>query len=246
MNISSISYSSNNVLPQANNNDVIKLLEKQKEQLQEQLQKVKESKMDEKIKQEKVKQIQEQIEQIDTTFKQKQAEMINKSQKSDEQKSVQSEVSKLNDYEGGNGFAGMSDLIQANATYSQAKIMNGINNNLQGKGRVLAIEIKTDEGRGGKAISKRNELEKIEARETILDKKVAEVTQTVQEKIEEASKEGQDTNKTLADKDTENTLKGKNDSSDEQSSKVTNEREQRSQNELKEEYKKYKQIDIQI
>ncbi|QOR35041.1 FlxA-like family protein [Clostridium sp. 'deep sea'] len=67
MNITAVS-SSNKFCYSTDNN--IKILEKQKMQLQKQLKQVNESKMDPKIKQEKIKAIQEQIESIETQIQQ--------------------------------------------------------------------------------------------------------------------------------------------------------------------------------
>ena len=60
------------------NNDGVEQLEKQKANLENELQKVSQSKDDEKTKQQKIKQLQAQIQQIEAQMQQKQAEKTNK------------------------------------------------------------------------------------------------------------------------------------------------------------------------
>lgn len=79
MNISSVSSNSNNVYSSANSNDGVEQLQKQKANLENELQKVSQSKDDEKTKQQKIKQLQMQIQQIEAQIQQKQAGKANKS-----------------------------------------------------------------------------------------------------------------------------------------------------------------------
>jgi uncharacterized protein (DUF3084 family) len=79
MNISSVLSSSNNVYSSTNNNDGVEQLEKQKANLETELQKISQSKDDEKTKQQKIKQLQMQIQQIEAQIQQKQAVKANKS-----------------------------------------------------------------------------------------------------------------------------------------------------------------------
>ena len=74
MNISSISANSNSTYPSVTNNSEIVAFEKEKAELQSELQEVYQSKEDEKTKQEKVKQIQLQIQQLEQQIQQKKSE----------------------------------------------------------------------------------------------------------------------------------------------------------------------------
>lgn len=203
MNITSISTKSSAHFSPLNNNNDIKLLEKQKMQLQEQIQKVKESKIDNKTKQEKVKQLQDQIQQIDIEIQQKQSEKLNKKQNIDKQ-TARKQPSKV-DNQYSNNFTGITHLIEADITYSKVKIMNKVKNNLEAKGKILKIEIEADESRslsGSKASAKRQELQEIEFSKQSLGKKVGEMNKAVQKQVEETKDEEiKDNNTNNDDKD---------------------------------------------
>lgn len=186
MGITPVSNNSNAAfLPQGDKNSAIKLLEKQKEQLQEQIKQVSESKLDDKTKQDRIKQLQDQIEEINTEIQQKQTEKLNQNKKPDQQTAD----SKANTYNAGesNGMAGMSSLLGASAAYSQTKIINGVKNDLIGKGNVLKIEIKLDEGRRGTTKGKKAELRKTELKEKEVEKKAGEKIKTSQKLVREAA-----------------------------------------------------------
>jgi DNA repair exonuclease SbcCD ATPase subunit len=206
MNITPVSIKSDISPSPFRDNNAIKLLEKQKAQLQEQIQKTNESKMDNKVKQDKIKQLQDQIQQIDMEILQRRREKLtpkNNRQAVDNQSGANSPA----DHEDGH-LAGMSDLIQASSAYSQAKVMNGTKNHLSGISRILKKEIELDEARslsGNKAVSKRQELQKIESREQMLGKKVGEAVQITHDKVEEASREENENNEAgYKDKNKEN------------------------------------------
>lgn len=201
MSIVPVCSNSNTSFSPLSDNNLIKMLEKQKMQLQEQIQKVTESKMDDKIKQDKVKQLQDQIQQIDMQIQQTQKEKFNQNQNI-KQQTANSQTNPAYNEEGGS-LVGMSDLIQASATYTQSKIVNSTKNSLNDKGRVLKIEIELDEIRGGDAKAKREELQEIESRKQSLDKRLGETNKKVQNQIEEAAKKvdkNKDTNTTDEDK----------------------------------------------
>lgn len=202
MGITPVCTNSNSSFSPLSDNNLIKMLEKQKMQLQEQIQKVTESKMDDKTKQEKVKQLQDQIQQIDMQIQQKQKEKFNQNQNI-RQQTANSQANVAYNEEGGS-LAGMSDLIQASATYSQSKVVNSTRNSLNGKGRVLKIEIELDQIRNKDAKAKREELQEIESRKQSLDKGLGETNNKVQKQIEEAAKKvgkNEDTHRTDEDKD---------------------------------------------
>ena len=76
MNITSVSIKSDMSPSPFRDNNAIKLLEKQKAQLQEQIQKTNESKMDNKAKRDKIKQLHDQIQQIDMEILQRRREKL--------------------------------------------------------------------------------------------------------------------------------------------------------------------------
>ncbi len=190
MSISPVSNNSNSYLTPINNNNEVKQLEKAKSQMQNQITTIKESKLDDKTKQEKVKALQEQISQIDMEIQAKKAEKLNVNQNNGQQKSNTQPIESGYKYD--INPEGMTDLISAKATYSKAQIMNGVKNHLHSDARILKKEIETDESRsasGSTANVKRQELEEIESREKILSKKTAETNKTVQNQVEEASRQ---------------------------------------------------------
>ncbi|WP_409340637.1 FlxA-like family protein [Paenibacillus sp. MBLB4367] len=201
MAIAPVSGKSNVSFPLSNDNG-IKQLEKQKIQLQEQIQKTNESKLDHKSKQERVKQLQEQIQQIDVQIQQKRTEKLNENQETNQQAKSVPSVADVTD--AGSSLAGMSHLIQASTTYSQSITMNKTKNSLVGKGKVLESEIKFDEKNGNEAKSKRAELQKIQSRERMLDQKTGETTQAVQNQVNKAAEaEGENSNREVEGKNPE-------------------------------------------
>jgi hypothetical protein len=188
MNITSVSINSNNVFSQTSDNNVIKLLDKQKTQLQEQIQKVNESKLDDMTKQDRIKQLQDQIQQIDTKIQQIQTERLNQNTNKN---IIQQETNKQSDQtkdEYGSNLAGMPQLVQAGAAYSQAKIMHNMKDSLNGKGNILKIEIKLDGSRGGNPKTKIAELHEIESRGQLLDEKMGDALNVSQKQVKESSK----------------------------------------------------------
>lgn len=186
MGISPINSSSNNNnFPPLCEDNVIKQLEKQKVQLQEQIQKVNESKMDDKMKQERIKALKEQIQQIDTEIHQRQMEKINQNKNQDNKQ--QNTGDKVDSIEDNSGLTDISQLTQASATYTQAKIISTVRGNLKGKSNVLNMEIKLDSGRGGDPKRKVAELENIESKERIINKKWGKLIDTTSKHLKEAA-----------------------------------------------------------
>lgn len=190
MNIQSVSSNSNNTYLPLTEDRAIELLNKQKMQLQDQIQKVNEGKLDSKAKQERIKQLQDQIQQIDTEIQQIQSEKLRKSQeKNGTRQTTDDQSAGLTGANSAN-VAGMADLVGASLTYSKAKIMNNVKDEFTGRARILKKEIELDESRSvsaGSASSKRNELEKIESRMKDLDDKVDVTYKKVQEQVKSAS-----------------------------------------------------------
>lgn len=184
MGISPVSSNSNSFYAPADENNAIKILEKQKMQLQDQIRKVNQSKMEDKTKQEKIKSLREQIQQIDMEISQKRSEKLNQTLNSDQKKTS----GQTNDSSDDSGAStGLSQLIQADVAYSQAHVINSTKNSLNGKGNVLKIEIKLDEGRGKSTERKKDELHKIESRMRDLTGKAGNKLKETQKEVTEAS-----------------------------------------------------------
>ncbi len=189
MGIQPVPNNSNSFYMPSNSNNFIKQLEKAKSQLQDQITKINEGKLDDKTKQERIKMLQDHITQIEEEIQAKKSEKANESQKKDGQNSANQTDKTNNKYDG--SLEVMTGLIEAKATYSKAQIMNGIKNHLHSDSRILKKEIEVDESRsisGSKAVVKRQELEEIEAREKVLNKKVASTNEDIQNQVQEASR----------------------------------------------------------
>lgn len=187
MNITSATSSMEPVnLPQQGNNG-IEMLEKQKMRLEEQIQKVNDSDLDYKTKQKRVKNIKEQIQQIDIEIQQKKAEEMK--EKQEKAKEMMTDKVEISNNEGNSKLAEVSKLVEAGASYNQAKILNGVKSDLKGKANVLDIEIKIDGGRslsGSVSNYKSDKLADIRSKEKMLTSKVAESINDAEDKIEEA------------------------------------------------------------
>lgn len=186
MSITPVHSNSSAIFSPLGDNNALKMLENQKQRLHEQIQKVNESKMDDKTKQEKVKQLQEQIYQIDAEIQQRQREKLSQStnqQPAEGQAAIYNHTATTNN----SNQDCMATLVQASATYSQAKIMSGTKDELNSKGKVLKMEIKLDGARGVETKAKWEELHKIESKKQFLDKKVGETIEKAQNQMKEPS-----------------------------------------------------------
>lgn len=218
MHISPVSTKANTYSNQTNGNDEINQLQKQKEQLQDQIQKLKESKIDEKTKMEKVKELQAQIQLVDAEIQRLKNEKLDASKSKENEKVNQSSVTPV---DGKDSISGMSQLLQANTSFSKAQVLNKVKNDINGRTDVLKIEVKLDSARGGSTSKKIEEIQKNEAKINKLYKKSGEALKETKDKIDEVS---------------QNSMKddvGKSDE-DKKSSEESNPRN------------KYKQIDILI
>lgn len=184
MSILAISGNSNTVYSPMQDASDIRILEKQKTQLMEQLQKVSESKLDDKSKQERIKQLQEQIQQIELQIQQKQSEKYR--QKNEQAVSKErgtpthsASISHVSD------SADISKLVEASGTYNQAKIMSNTRERIHGNGNVLKMEIKLDEQRGVDPKRKKKELHQIESTEENISKKLGQTIEASQDQIYE-------------------------------------------------------------
>lgn len=188
MNISPVSGSTaNNYTPLGESNE-IKLLQEQKSNLQEQMQKIREGKMDNQTKQERIKELQTQIEQIDMQIAEKRSEKLNakQTQKSD-QDTVNNHQNAGNSQNNTN-LSGMSQLVQANSSFSQVQIINRTKKGFEGRSNILRMEIKLDSARqGGNTAPKIKELGEIQSKSAKLDKKISSELKKTHEQVDAAS-----------------------------------------------------------
>lgn len=184
MNINNIS-SNHSIIPRGSNNNEVRLLEKEKLRLQSQLEKLQESKGDNKMKEEQKKLLLEQIQQIDMQIQEKQRENMNIKQKSDQQG-----VSEKNNF----GYTNSSNkedtintagLLQASSLYDQLKSMSRVHNCSKSTARILEVEIKLDEGRGGSTKAKKEELKKVEEKIDLQQNKISEKFNEVSQELNE-------------------------------------------------------------
>lgn len=249
MNINPISSNSNASFSPFSEDNAIKLLQKQKEMLQDQLQKIEVDKIDDKTRQERIKQLQEQIQQIESEIQQKQSERLNKNQNTNQSQNQNTNTNKINSQAnvgnntGSSNIECVSKLIQAGDVYSQIGVVSKIKNNLDGQGRILKIEIKLDDSRNVDTSEKKELLQKVESKEQKLEGKLGEAIQKVQKQVKEVN-ESKDKNGTV----------NKNDESDKvtdslETQLIESANESKYKNTQKQETEvngKYRKIDIKI
>lgn len=164
------------------NNNVISRLEKQKMQLEEQIEKIKKSDIANQIKQDRVELLEERIQEIEIEIQNKQREKLNQKQNTSQQKNSEQSIISV---QGNDSISrDMSGLLGASITNSKLKMVNNTKNSLNRKGGVLEVEIKLDESRGGDAKAKKAELQDIESRKQILNKKIGDTFQDGQNQLE--------------------------------------------------------------
>lgn len=193
MKIASVSIGSSTAFSSQSDSNMIKLLERQKEQLQDQIKRISEGKLDDKTKQDQIKQLQDQIQQIEAEIQQKRADMLKQNRNTDQQ-----ETGSRSNNTGGEDSGSATDmfqLVQASGTYSRAKLMNSTRNSLNGKAKVLKTEIKLDGGRGGATEAKQAEVREIESKEQELGKKVGESFDTARKQLKKAKEAADDKGK---------------------------------------------------
>lgn len=178
MNINSVSANSNITYAQGDTS-IVRTLEKQKLQLQDQIQKVKESKMDSKLKQETVDQLTEQISQIDAQIKQEQMKKLTPEASKDD--SENSSTDKQQDEtDGQNNSGGISSkyMVSAVSGYSDLKTMGKVRTQLKGD-----LRIATNSGENPAAgMGIQNKLQKLEG-------DMLEKTKQINNDLKKAAKE---------------------------------------------------------
>jgi len=189
MNISAASTKIKVVPSQSGDNNDIKLLEKQKEKLQAQIQKVKESKIDDKLKQERIKELQDQINDANTDIQRIRAEQLKQNNMADaasQQDGSDSKEEAANKEEKGDSLE-LSGLIKTSATYSNIKTMNKAKIDMSNRAEILKNEIKRDEIPGYTAKEKRAEVSKMEEKIGALDEKMGKSQKNALEGLKENS-----------------------------------------------------------
>lgn len=187
MNISLASSSSRCRLNPLSNNDFIKVLEKQKDTLLDQIQTIRGSKLDDQTKNDKIKALQELIKEINSQIQEKRTEKL----KQQNEASQKASDSTGNNEEG--TIPGSTSLIQAANSYSLAKTVHNTKDSLHKQGVILDTEIKLDEARGGNDTAKRQALQDIQSKEKVLAKDEEAAIKSTQEQVNKASRESKNT-----------------------------------------------------
>lgn len=178
MNILSVSSnnSNNSVIRIKNIDNAIKLLEKQKLNVQEQISKIKEGKASEDVKRELIKPLEEQIRILDQQIQQQQMEKIKKDEDKDGNNNLKRNSNNVNDNKNNIKFSDHTNsLVNAGLTYSKIKTAHGIKIKINGESRILKMEAKMDMARGKFEIAEKKELKASDLDMNInkLDKNIA-------------------------------------------------------------------------
>ncbi|WP_027622972.1 FlxA-like family protein [Clostridium lundense] len=181
MNISSISSrnTNNSAFRTKNIDNQIKLLEKQKANVQEQISKIKERKISEQQKAELTKPLEEQIRMLDQQIQQKQMEKMNKDEDSEGGKNTKGNSKAPKATEDSVKFSGdLDNLVKSGLTYSKMKTARGIKVKLDGESKILKMEAAQDRARAlssnvPSADRKEGRASEIETRVSKLEKKMA-------------------------------------------------------------------------
>ncbi len=172
--------------------NAIKLLEKQKDQLLDQVQKVKESDMDFKIKQEKIKALNEQITEIDAQICQKRAEKLNpdhhQNSKNTADYETEKQSKKFDRYSKGESI-NSEYMFSAVSGYSDLKAMGKVRTNLQNELRLATSSGKNPEA--GKGIQQK--LDKLEGDMMKKGKKIkVDLKKAAQDAVKPEKQEAED------------------------------------------------------
>lgn len=153
MNISGISGQSSQGGVQSQSNSVLDALQRQKENLQNQIQRVRESKLDSKTKEEKIKELTVQMEQIDQQIMQeKQAEKEQATEKT-AQKSAENSLEKKQEEAEKNGdspavllSSSLNAITSVGSRMKEYSTLDKVRNHLVGEMNVASAEIKNSVG----------------------------------------------------------------------------------------------------
>lgn len=197
MSITPVTNNSNITYSPLGDNNIIKLLEKQKMQLQEQIQKISESKMDPKMKQEKIKELTERINEIETQIRQKQMEKMKPDDEKVDSKNNTSYEDDKAQGEKTDGGINSEYMISAVSGYSDLKTIGKVRTELKGQLRIATHSGKNPEA--GQEIAK-----KIEKLEGDIQKK----SEKINDDLKKATKDGEKTEKQETENGTIKDTKG--------------------------------------
>lgn len=197
MSIAAVSNSSNMTYAPIGGDNSIKLMEKQKMQLQEQIQKVNESKMDPKMKQEKVKELTEQITDIESQIQQKRIEKMKPDiEKVDSKNEAYTENNKAED-EKSDVRINSKHMISAVSGYSDLKTLEKVRTDLKNQLRIVTdSDLNPEAGQ--------NIVKKIEKLEGYMQKK----SKKINSDLRKAAKDVEKTAKQEMKKDVKEDSKG--------------------------------------
>ncbi len=182
MSITPVTNNSNITYSPLGDNNIIKLLEKQKMELQEQIQKISESKMDPKMKQEKIKELTERINEIETQIRQKQMEKMKPDDEKVDSKNNTSYEDDKTQGEKPDGGINSEYMISAVSGYSDLKTIGKVRTELKGQLRIATHSGKNPEA--GQEIAKK--IEKLEG-------DIQEKSEKINDDLKKAAKDGEKT-----------------------------------------------------
>lgn len=208
MNILSVSSNNtnNSAIRIKNIDNAIKLLEKQKLNIQEQISKIREGKASEDMKRELIKPLEEQIRILDQQIQQQQMEKIKKDEDKGGNNNLKKNSNTVNDNKDNIKFSDhTNNLVNAGLTYSKIKTAHGIKIKINGESRILKIEAKMDLARGKFEIAEKKELKasNLDMNINKLDKDIAKENKKIK------NIENDNINKTEKDEKDSNEIKHK-------------------------------------
>lgn len=210
-------------MKKSNNQDgQVKSIQKQISNNKEQLQKLSENKeMSIEQKAEKKKELQQQMQDLNKQLMQRQQEIQKEKQiRPAEKQAPKTGTEKSN--AGNMGTATMQGIIGASSMMSQIKTTSAVKSSMEGRSKILEVEIKLDGGRG--AATEHKEAELVE-----LNGKIKDVDKNISEQIS-------DVNKTLEEsKESDNSVKRDTDKKDDEKIKDSGETTVSKENDIREE-----------
>lgn len=224
MNISGVSFGQFNMPvnnSQANQNEEssenrrIQILENQKIRLEDQLEKVKKSDCDSKMKKRRINEIKSQIQEIESQIQQVKLENLTKNKEMEEytknkkDENFNKKKDKANDTE--IDSSKIQHLTKIDTIYSEMKELSKVRTDLKGKARVLEGEIALDSSRGADVSHKAEELGGVNGRLQGVENSIMGKGYKVQKEVEKSNDDEKNTKKTkkIQDKESQNSNKNK-------------------------------------
>ena len=157
MSIAKVAASSN-ISTTTHSNSAVNALEKQKMQLSKQIEAVKNSKEDSKIKEEKIKELTEQMTELDkeilqAKIEEKDQELQAAQEKNAEKAATSTDAGQDDEYKDGVIVsASLNKLVAANYNFSEYKQLHSLNEKIKGENRVAQSEMKQSNSRAGGSV----------------------------------------------------------------------------------------------